>query len=670
MISETPFQTTTNAITWQRNHLVLRLEAWGRDGVRMRATPLSAIQELPGALLPNPETLDVQIVVETEKAVLTNGKLRAVLDANGGTAFYHASRGNLLLETPPQLFHSPPNPLFAPRASQSFQLTSRFQAQPGEHFYGLGQHQHGLLDQKGCVIELEERNTSVCIPFLLSSRGYGFLWNNPAVGRVELAENETRWIAESTPQMDYYIAAGDSPAEILARYADTTGHSPVFPEWAAGFWQCKLRYRTQEELLGVAREYKRRGLPLDIIVVDYFHWPMMGEWKFDPEFWPDPAGMMRELDELGVKVMVSVWPTVNPNSSNYTSMLQDGLLVRTEQGIQGHMFIGDAFPKGPSPISYYDSTNPKARKFIWQQVKENYYDLGVKVWWLDACEPEIYPMDPHNLRYHLGNGLEVGHLYPLMHAQAFYEGMIAAGEVEVISLCRSAWAGSQRYGAAVWSGDIPSTFEYLRKQVPAGLNIAMSGIPWWTTDIGGFMGGNPTNAYFRELIVRWFQYGLFCPLFRLHGVRQPFTDDGRGSGTGADNEIWSFGEKAYSIISQLLFLREHLKPYILAQMQIASKQGLPPMRPMFVDFPDEQACWELDDQYMFGSDLLVAPVLEAGQTKRKVYLPAGVEWLDAWDGTLITGVGWVEVDSPLERIPVFWRKGSQFLFNFSEVGGK
>jgi alpha-D-xyloside xylohydrolase len=346
-------------------------------------------------------------------------------------------------------------------------------------------------------------------------------------------------------------------------------------------------------------------------------------------------------------------------------MRQRGLLIRTEQGVQAHMPIGDSFPAGPSMISYYDSTHPEARKFIWEQVKKNYYDYGIKVYWLDACEPEIYPMDPHNLRFHLGNGLEVGHLFPLMHHQTFYEGMRAAGEKEIIFLSRSAWAGSQRYGAAVWSGDVPSTFEFLRKQVPAGLNIAMSGIPWWTTDIGGFFGGDPQSEYFRELVVRWFQYGLFCPLFRLHGVRLPFIEDGRGSGTGAGNEVWSFGEKAYEIIRELLFLRERLKPYILKQMKTASERGLPPMRPLFVDFPTDRTCWEVEDQFLFGSDLLIAPVLYEGHRTRRLYLPKGTSWVEAWEGKEYAGGQWVEVDAPLERIPVFWRQGSvdQFLFS-------
>jgi alpha-D-xyloside xylohydrolase len=287
------------------------------------------------------------------------------------------------------------------------------------------------------------------------------------------------------------------------------------------------------------------------------------------------------------------------------------------------------------------------------------------VYWLDACEPEIYPMDPHNLRFHLGNGLEVGHLFPLMHHQAFSEGMRAAGEKEFIFLSRSAWAGSQRYGAAVWSGDVPSTFEYFRKQVPAGLNIAMSGIPWWTTDIGGFFGGDPESEYFRELVVRWFQYGLFCPLFRLHGVRLPFTEDGRGSGTGAGNEVWSFGEQAYEIIRGLLFLREKLKPYIMKQMQAASERGLPPMRPLFVDYLADPTCWEVEDQFSFGSDLLVAPVLYEGQRMRKLYLPGGAGWIDAWEGKEFKGGQWIEVAAPLERIPVFWREESQEKFLFA-----
>src|SRR6185437_12725271 len=240
-------------------------------------------------------------------------------------------------------------------------------------------------------------------------------------------------------------------------------------------------------------------------------------------------------------------------------------------------------------------TSPQARSYVWGKASDNYYKLGVRVWWLDACEPELRPEDQGNLRYHLGPGAEVGNAYPMLHASGFYEGMQAEGEQEIVLLCRSAWAGSQRYGALVWSGDIDSTFEDLRRQIPAGLNIGLSGIPWWTTDIGGFSKGDINSPSFRELIVRWFQFGVFCPVFRLHGIREPGTLVGSEQ-TGAANEVWSFGETEYEIIRDLLFLRERLRPYVMEQMATASANGLPPMRALFLEFPDEAPAWEVTDQ--------------------------------------------------------------------------
>jgi alpha-D-xyloside xylohydrolase len=234
--------------------------------------------------------------------------------------------------------------------------------------------------------------------------------------------------------------------------------------------------------------------------------------------------------------------------------------------------------------------------------------------------------------------------------------MCTEGEEEIISLCRSAWAGSQRYGTALWSGDIASTFEALQTQVRAGLNVGLSGIPWWTTDIGGFHGGDTATPYFCELIVRWFQYGVFCPLFRLHGFRMPnekFWD------TGGDNEVWSFGEEAYAIITELMFLRERLRPYIMEQMHLAHEQGTPPMRPLFFDFPEDEASWDVDDQFMFGPDILVAPVLYEGACSRDVYLPAGTTWNDAWTDEVFDGGQRIIADAPLERIPLYVRAGKR-----------
>jgi len=645
-----------NTLLWYKQHELLQIEPWGSDSLRVRATFNAEIREsLVEALLPARET-EVQITLGSHSATLINGAITAEISDKGVIRFLHTSSGDELLAEDP-LIHATRIPArsFEALPGDLYRLEARFRAYDAERLYGLGQHQHGLLNQKGATIDLEQRNTEVTIPFLLSSRGYGFLWHNPAVGRVELGATRTRWIADATPQLDYWITAGATPAEIMTHYADATGHAPEFPDWGTGFWQSKLRYTTQAELLGVAREYKQRGLPLDVIVIDFFHWSLQGDWRFDPECWPDPAAMVSELKALGVEVMVSIWPTVNPLSENFAEMNEQGLLIRTERGLAPLMVFQDNHPEGPVYLHYYDATNPRARDFIWEQVHEHYYQYGIRAWWLDACEPEMHPLHTGNLRFHLGNGAAVANAYPMLHTRGFYEHTRAAGEETVVSLCRSAWVGSQRYGAVVWSGDIDSTFAALQVQVRSGLNMALSGIPWWTTDVGGFYGADITSPTFRELVVRWFQYGVFCPLLRLHGYRDPQLNYNAMLNTGDANEVWSFGEEAYAIIKDYLFLRERLRPYVKEQMELAHQQGIPPMRPLFFDFPTDTTCAEVEDQFLFGPDLLVAPVLTEGGRERRLYLPAGTDWTDAWSGQRYEGGHWIVADAPLERIPLYLR---------------
>jgi alpha-D-xyloside xylohydrolase len=645
-----------DSLLWEQEHQTLQIEPWGRDSLRVRATMLASIRDdLPQALL-EPVVTAAEIELGSQSATIRNGAIAAEVSENDGRIrFFHPATGAEYLAEK-TVRHAPSARYLRPVGGDHFRVDVRFEAYDDERLYGLGQHQHGLLDQKGCVIDLVQINTESTIPFLLSSRGYGFLWNNPAVGRVELGRNATRWTAEATTQVDYWITAGDTPAGILENYADATGHAPMMPEWAAGFWQCKLRYSTQDELLAVAREHKRRGLPLSVIVADFFHWSLQGDWCFDPEKWPDPAAMVSELEEMGVKLMVSIWPTVNPLSASFDEMRRRGLLVRTERGLPALMTYADNRPEGPVHLYIHDATHPEARAYVWERARKGYYRHGIRAWWLDESEPEIDPFHYDNLRYHLGHGLAVTNIYPQLYARAFYEGMRAEGEGDILLLCRAAWAGSQRYGAAVWTGDIDSTFEALQAQVRAGLNMALSGIPWWTTDIGGFYGGDPDSATFRELMVRWFQFGAFCPLFRLHGWREPAVRHPVPS--GGPNEVWSFGDEAYAIIRDLLFLRERLKPYIMIQMELAHKRGIPPMRPLFFDFRD-RGCLEVDDQFMFGPDLLVAPVLQEGWRSRPVYLPAGSRWTDAWTGHASDGGQWVTADAPLERIPLYVRDGAR-----------
>jgi len=647
----------TNSLVCSLGNEVLEIEPWGPDGIRVRGTRLPEIkQDWISALLPV-EKYQANIEISETEASLRNGSIVANINASGQLSFINAVTGIMLLKEQPIHTLSIPARHYKDLKGDLFHIEACFEAYEDEHIYGLGQHQHGRLDQKGCVIELIQRNTEVSIPFLLSSRGYGFLWNNPAVGRVELGRNATRWVAEAAPQIDYWITTGETPANILSNYADVTGHAPMLPDWASGFWQSKLRYASQEELLSVAEEYHRRKLPLSVIVIDFFHWTRQGDWQFNPKYWPDPKGMVKKLESLGVRAMVSVWPTVNRLSPNYSEMSSKGYIIRNKNSTAAHMYFVDNHAEEGIYIHYYDSTHPGARKYIWEKVKQEYYRFGIKIYWLDACEPELLPMLPENLRFYAGDGEAVANVYPLHHVQGFYEGMRAESEQDIIFLCRSAWAGSQRFGAAVWSGDIPSTFASLRVQVKAGLNTGLSGIPWWTHDIGGFRGGDPTDPAFRELIVRWFQFGAFSPLFRLHGHRLPNS----GDFDGADNEVWSFGDEAYEILRYYMLIRERLRPYIMDQMRTAHKNGIPPMRPLFVDFPNDLLCYSIEDEYMFGPEILVGPVLEAETRARKVYLPANAAWKNAWTGQHYEGGQWLDVPAPIETIPLFLKADSHLI---------
>ena len=550
-----------------------------------------------------------------------------------------------------------------------YQATLRLEAFDDEKIYGMGQRQEKQLNYKGCILELAQRNTQATVPFVLSNRGYGFLWNNPAIGQVTFANNETKWEARDTDQLDFWVTAADSPAQTVENYTAATGKVPMMPKFASGFWQCKLRYKTQEELLKVAHEYKDKGLPINVIVIDFFHWPNQGEWKFDPKYWPDPKGMVDELKQIGIKLMVSIWPTVDVNSENYDEMNDKGYLVRSERMYQdSYHFMGNE--------TFFDATNPGARKYVWDKAKQNYYDNGVRMFWLDEAEPEYgFMYDFDHFRYYQGPALKLSNVYPLEYAKAFYEGQKAAGQKDIMNLVRCVWAGSQKYGVVLWSGDVHSTFESLQKQVVAGLNAGLSGISWWTTDIGGFTGGNVHDPQFHELLTRWFQFGTFCPVMRLHGFREPAEQTiehadrmfNQPFGSGAFNEIYKYPRPTYEILRKYLFMREAIRPYVMEQMKEAHTDGTPVMRPLFYDFAKDGQTWDISDEYMFGPDVLVAPILHAGQTKRDVYLPASEDWIDVNTKQTYHGGQTVTVDCPIDTLPLFTRASHPLdsLLNFT-----
>ena len=655
------FEISNGSLICRNSGETVMLTPWGKNSLRLRAVFLGEIKEGEIALLPAEATEPhIEIHEDGRHAFITNGNITAYLHAMCGTFWveYKNGRGELLLREfyPANALKKSPRQ-FEHLAGDSFRIKQLFESDPTEKLFGMGQYQQDILDLKGCSLELAHRNSQASIPFCLSSKGYGFLWHNAAIGEVHFGTNTTEWIAECTKQLDYWITAGDSPDEIVRAYTDVTGKAPMMPEYGLGYWQCKLRYYSQDEVLRIAREHKKRGIPLDVLVIDYYHWPRCGDFRFDEEFFPDPKEMVKQLKQMGIEPMVSFWPQVDWRSENYAEMKQLGLLVKSYSGVDVQMsFHGNNV--------FLDPTNPRTRRYVWEKCKKNYYDLGIKAFWLDEAEPEFIPYDFARYRYHAGSALEISNVFPREYERLFYEGLKSAGEQDVVNLCRCAWVGSQRYGALVWSGDIHSTYDFLRKQICAGIHMGLCGIPWWTTDIGGFTGGNVNDECFKELLIRWFQYATFLPVMRMHGVRSPQKGIRNKAGeeresTGADNEIWTFGEENYRIMRKFIDVRELMRDYTRSLMQEAHKTGRPVIRALFYEFPEDARCYDVKDEYLFGPDILVAPVCYEHAQKRTVYLPAGADWTSAHDGQVYPGGSTLEVDAPIDTLPIFLREGRQ-----------
>lgn len=645
-------------LIFERRDELTVIEAYGENCLRCRSTKNSKLLDENWTLLPPASESECFVEGDEKVATIRNGMVSATIEAGqpwygGIISYYRKDR---------QILHTKFEGEYTGRnvhtEGDHYQIKVIFDANEGEHFYGLGQEQENQFDRKGSTCNLQHYNTKSAVPVVYSSFGYGFLWNNPAPGRCETTNNHTMWVADSAYQADYLIYAGETPADVLKIYCDLTGYAPKFPEWAAGFWQSKLRYESQEDLLEVAREYKKRGIPITAIVIDYFHWTEQGEWKFDPEYWLDPAAMCRELKEMKIEPVVSIWPTINPKSENYEEMNEANMLVRTENGQYGTFeFYGQQ--------TFIDVTHPKTGSFVWDKVKENYYKYGIRTFWLDEAEPEVHPQQYSNLKFYAGNGAQSAMLYPYYYSKMFYEGLKSEGETDIILLTRAAYPGTQKFGSLVWNGDIMSTFEALRMSVKTGLSMAMSGIPWWNSDIGGFLVGDIESDYFKELVVRWAQFGVFSPVMRLHGSRlrtknQKDRHPGVKERSGGDNEIWSFGEENYKILKGLVELRERLRPYICHYMDLASETGAPIMRPMFFDYYEDEVCYTLEDQYMFGEDILFAPISAQGQTGREVYLPEG-SWIDVNTKEVYEGKKWVTCTAQLHQFIAFVREGSNVI---------
>ncbi|HXY49661.1 MAG TPA: glycoside hydrolase family 31 protein [Terriglobales bacterium] len=510
-----------------------------------------------------------------------------------------------------------------------------------ESFYGLGQHQAGVWNYRGEAVDISQDNTNISIPFVLSSNGYGIFWNNPSRSRFNNRFLNSLYLSsEVADVMDYYFLYGPEFDQLIAGYRELTGQVPMFGKWAYGFWQCKNKYNTQEELLTVAHKYRDLHIPVDAIVQDWFWWVTMGEPVFDKTRYPDPKAMVDDLHRSNFHLMISFWPYFRPGSQTYQDMDKHGF------------FIAKTVTSGfhPAGQALYDAFNPEARKYYWNLLNQNLFKIGVDAWWLDTTEPETEDREANILvtnQIFLGSGARYANLFPLMTTTGVYQGQRSESDQKrVFILSRSAFAGAQRNAVTVWSGDINSDWMFFKKQIPAGLNYSVSGLPYWTTDIGGFVSGDPDDPAYRELFVRWFQFGAFNPILRVHGTRK-----------NGQNELWSYGPEVQKILTEFDTLRYRLLPYLYSLAWMTSSQAYTPMRPLVMDFRTDVEAANIGDQFMFGPAFLVSPVTDPGVNTRRLYLPAG-RWYDFWSGVAVVGPRRLDAVAPLERLPLYLRAGS------------
>jgi len=510
--------------------------------------------------------------------------------------------------------------------------------------FGLGQHQNGKLDYRGTAVRLQQANRDVAVPMLMTPQGFGILWNNAAVTQVEAGLPAGHYPlsihSEAGQGVDYHFILGPEPDEVVAGYRELTGRAPMMARWTWGLWQSKEHYASQAELLGIAARYRAMQVPLDAVVQDWQYWTpgAWGEHQMDPARYPDPKGMLDTLHGQHVHAIISVWARFDAGTRNAAQLEAAGALYP--------QLYNNVYPEGKG--RWYDAYSPAGRQLYWQQIGRSLGQAGWDGWWLDASEAELggWWGQMREVATAAGPGKEVYNAYPLLHTTAVFEGTAHdAPAKRPFILTRSAYSGQQRNAAITWSGDTMGTWDVLRAQLPAALNFTLSGIPYWSADIGGFFGGDPADPGYAELYTRWYQFGAFNPMFRVHG-------------TGESKEIWRFAPATQKILRDTTALRYLLLPYIYsASWDVSSRHGTM-MRALAMDFRADAQAVATADQYMFGQALMVAPVMTPNTEVRRVYLPAGNEWFDFWTGRRYTGGKVVAAKAGIATIPLFARAGS------------
>ncbi|HKV78452.1 MAG TPA: TIM-barrel domain-containing protein [Candidatus Sulfotelmatobacter sp.] len=703
----------SNGITLRSAAGTMRIEACGDRVIHVVASPTAEIPSPKVPVVSQPcRASNVVVKVGKKDVKLSTAAVSVTVNAMTGAVSFLSKRGDAVLSEPAgggKAFDVP-----AIAEMRTWQVQQTFISPLDEALYGLGQHQEGIFNVRGVPIRLHQANTNISIPFLLSSKGYGILWNNPSLtdfnpadlsiaidpatgkgrfttdtkgtygfvlssdnrtqltlqvggqkvidlqnewtptsasgsisleankeyevsarggpGGVQLAmrppQDETTFRSELGQAIDYYFFYGPQLNQVISEYRQLTGEAPLFPKWAYGYWQCRERYHSQQEILDTAAEFRKRKIPVDVLVQDWQYWGKYG-WnamKFDEDHYPQPKEMLNQLHADDLHMMISIWSKFGEDTDVYKRMSAKSFLV----------------PGTP----WTDFFNPAAQAAFWSELKNGIFADGMDAWWMDASEPEFDAL--HGKQTFLGSGDAVRNAYPLYVTKAIYEGQRSTTDRKrVVILTRSAFAGQQRNAAASWSGDISSNWITLRRQISAGLSFSMSGIPYWTTDVGGFF--RPEDQYtsdkYHELLIRWFEYGTFCPIFRVHGYK-------------SNAELWNYGPEVEKILTQYDELRYRLLPYIYSSAWGVTHHGETLMRALPLEFPFDSGARQISDQFLFGPTLLINPVTTEGALQRSLYLPAGSDWFDFWTGKRLTGDQIITAETPLDRIPILVKSGS------------
>lgn len=633
---------TETGIVAQTAQGTLTLEPWSARDIRVRFHKDAA---WPGtynpvviANTPQPKSVKWSISETPAAYQIATDFLQVRIDRNKGTLSFHDQSGNELLNEPGNAR------VLADKPAATSAVSQQFTIRDGSAIYGLGQHQNGLMDYTGNSVRLQQVNTDVGVPMLLASKGFGILWNNASVTNVDVRLPQNHGMlgirSEAGGGIDYHFIYGPDADQIIAEYRSLTGDAPMMARWTWGLWQSKERYSSQVEILGIAAKYRELKIPFDAVVQDWQYWAP-GDWGshvMEASRYPDPKAMLATLHAQNVHAIVSVWPRFDTGTANLAELDKAGVIFPP--------VYPNVYPAGKG--KWYDPYGQKGREMYWSQIMKNLGTVGFDGWWLDASEAELGGNwgELRNIQTAAGPGAEVYNAYPLMHTTAVFEGMRKdIPDKRPVILTRSAYLGQQRNAAITWSGDVAGTWDVLRRQIPAALNFSITGIPYWSADIGGFFGAGKLDAAYAELFTRWYQFAAFNPMFRIHG-------------TSAGKEIWKFDSATQKILIDYDKLRYRLIPYIYSTSWDVAHNKSTMMRPLVMDFRTDVQALNIPDQYMFGKALMVAPVTTPKTKARNVYLPGSDPWYDFKTGQRHEAGQTITVAAGIDTIPLLVRAGS------------